>query len=467
MSAKSSPKGLGFRGLGFRGLGFRALAALTGLTVTVALAACGSDNNDNDTVTQTVTQKARTATTPAASNATGAGAGTEGTPGSASTDAAGIAGQTGTASSTAIYRPFAATSPWNTTIQGLAVDTDSDRYITQAQERIGVTERGNTVTTQRRRIDDPLFINTTRWTVPIVDETNGVETRMVCRQIPPDCGDGKNVDTLLVPANESPKPQYDGWFTILNRREGVGYDLWRARRGAGNVISYQFMRKWSLSGPGYQTPNSVSARGSGLPLFAGVLLPEEVRAARIEHALAISVPGPAQQNYVQPASATDGNGRLTSLPEGSRIRLRSDRYEQLLSLPTCHNRLLDAEGNYRSDCIAPRTNRAAARAILTALRKYGAIVVDRSRTPTLYAKLNADWSAPLRSTDGRYLDAGGRTPLPKNQQSRAQGTPLLRGNEVQFLRLSDFEVLQLGQVYKFPPPGNTPVSSQTFTAVVP
>lgn len=444
-----------------------ALAALTGLAITVALAACGG-NTTQDTVTQTVTQRpAATTTTPTGtSDQTGAGAGTEGTPGSASTDT-GIAGDTGTTASTSIYRPFAATSPWNTTIQGVAADQNSDRYITQAQERIGVIERGNTVTTQRRRIDDPLYINTTRWTVPIVDEENGVQTTMVCRQIPPDCGDGKNVTTLLVPPNAAPLPQYDGWFTILNRREGVGYDLWRARRGDGNVISYQFMRKWSLSGPGFQTPNSVSARGSGLPLFAGVLLPEEVRASRIEHALAISVPGPAQTNYVQPASATDGNGRLTSLPEGARIRLRSDRYDELLSLPTCHGRLRDAEGNFRSDCIAPRTDRAAARAILTALRRYGAIVVDRSRTPTLYAKLNADWSAPLRSTDGRYLATNGRTPLPKDQQNRASATPLLRGNEVQFLRLSDFEVMTLGTIYKFPPPGNTPVSSQTFTAVVP
>jgi hypothetical protein len=445
-----------------------ALAAMAGLSAAVALAACGTGSDA--TVTQTVTQPpARTAPTTTAtgtSDQTGAGAGTEGTPGGASTDA-GIAGATGTQTSTSIYRPFAATSPWNTTIQGLAADTNSDRYITQAQERIGVIERGNTVTTERRRIDDPLFINTTRWTVPIVDEENGVQTKMICRQIPPDCGDGKNVETLLVPPNASPLPQYDGWFTILNRREGVGYDLWRARRGTGNVISYQFMRRWSLSGPGFQTPNSVSARGSGLPLFAGVLLPEEIRAARIEHALAISVPGPAQTNYVQPASATDGNGRLTSIPEGARIRLRSDRYADLMDLPTCRGRLRDAEGNFRSACIAPRTNRAAARAILTALRRYGAIVVDRSRTPTLYAKLNADWSAPLRSTDGRYLEPNGRTPLPKAQQDRDSATPLLRGNEVQFLRLSDFEVLSLGTVYKFPPPGDTPVSNQTFTAVVP
>jgi hypothetical protein len=437
-----------------------AIIAPAALAVGLGLAACGSDGQETATVvrTETVVRTTPTTTTPVT-----AGAGTEGTPGAASSDTT-----EGAFSSGSIFRPFASDSPWNTTVTGQRVDQNSDRMIRQAQERIGVTERGDTLSTQRRQIDDPLYINTKRWTVPVVDEENGVETRMVCRQIAPDCGDGKNVQTLLVPENASPLPQYDGWFTILNRREGVGYDLWRARRGAGNVISYQFMRKWALNGPGYQQPNSVSARGSGLPLFAGLLEPEEVQAGRIEHALAISVPGPAQRNYVQPASATDGNGQATSLPEGARIRLRADRYEEMLRLPVCGpGRNLDAQGDPRSDCLPPRTNRRAARAILTALRDYGAVVVDRSRTPTLYAKQNADWSQPLRASDGRYLEANGRTPLPSRLQTRAQSTPLLRGNEVQFLRLSDFEVLELGQVFRFPPLGSTDVAQQTFTPVVP
>jgi len=424
-------------------------AALAALAVVATLAGCGSDG-DSRTVTRTVTQ---TATAPV-----------EDAP---AQEAPGVAtdGPTGSRAATAIFRPFAADSPWNTTVTGRPVDAASERMILEAQERVGVIERGDVVATERRSIDEPLFINTTAWTVPIVDEENGVQTRLVCRQIPPDCGDGRRVQTLLVPPDASPKPQYDGWFTILNRREGVAYDLWRARR-AGDVISYDFMRRWALNGPGYQKPASVSARGSGLPLFAGVLLPEEVAAGRIEHALAISVPRPPQGSYLQPASATDGHGRPTSLPEGARIRLRADRYDDLANLPTCRGRLLDAEGEYRSDCIAPRTNRKAARAILTALREYGAIVVDRSRTPTLYAKLNADWTEPLRGPDGRFLAPDGRTPLPRRHQTREQATPLLRGNEVQFLRLSDFEVLELGRSHQFPPvDGSAP--AQTFTPVVP
>ena len=184
-----------------------AAGTLAAVLAVLGLAACGGDGGGGGTETATVVTRTvttpRTApatTTPAQPNAPGiGGAGTEGTPGSASTDT-GAAGETGSLSSTSIFRPFAASSPWNTTIIGQAVDADSDRLIAQAQERIGVTERGNTITTQRRRIDDPLFINTTEWTVPIVDEEGGVETRMVCRQIPPDCGDGRNVDTPPDPA---------------------------------------------------------------------------------------------------------------------------------------------------------------------------------------------------------------------------------------------------------------------------
>ncbi len=77
------------------------------------------------------------------------------------------------------------------------------------------------------------------------------------------------MSSLQIPSDVDPLPQYDGWFTVLNRRQGVGYDLWRARRSRdGGTISYQFMRKWDLNGPGFLRPGVVSARGSGLPLFA-------------------------------------------------------------------------------------------------------------------------------------------------------------------------------------------------------
>jgi len=290
-----------------------------------------------------------------------------------------------------------------------------------------------------------VFINTGLNSIPIYTTAGGVQTKLVCRQLPPYCGDGRNVPSLPIPNGIFPQPRYDGPLVVEDAQAGVAYAMWRARRGTGNVMSYQFMRKWTLNGPGYQQPNSVSTIGSGLPSFAGILMPQEVRQGRIEHALAIAVPGPAQQNYVQPASATDGVGPTNSLPEGARIRLKA---------------------GVKAPKLLPRTNRVAQKAIMKALRTYGAIVVERSVAPTLYAKANANWDAPLRAANGRYLTPGGRL-LPKAKNKRANATPLLRGNELQGLHLDDFEVMNLpSPIFTFPALNSTeaavrPGSSQT------
>ena len=135
------------------------------------------------------------------------------------------------------------------------------------------------------------------------------------------------------------------------------------------------MRKWDLDGSGFQAPQTVSARGSGLPLFAGLIRPKELQAGLINHALAISVPGPAQSVFVQPASSTDGNGRINSLPEGARIRLKAN-----VEVP----RPTDPKTG-KAIRMTPQQRRMSD-AIVAALRTYGAIVVDRAAVPTLYAQ---------------------------------------------------------------------------------
>jgi hypothetical protein len=302
-------------------------------------------------------------------------------------------------------RYFSQTSPWNTRIDGAPVDEASERMIDQAQIRVGVVEDGNGVRTVPRRITDPLYINTEAWTVPVV--AGGEPTAVVCRQS--QCGDGDDTITLTIPEDIDPDPRYDGWFTVFDTTDNIAYDLWRARREDDGSISYHYMKEWDLDGPGYSEPQQVGARGSGLPLFAGLIRPGELEAGLIEHALAISVPGPADGFFVQPASSTDGNGQTTSIPEGARIRLKADvvpeqprdpRTGKLIKLTAQQRRLADA--------------------IVLALRTYGAIVVDRAQVPTLYAQ--------------RDVTAG-----------------LITGNELQGLTLDDFEVVELGERYSYPP----------------
>ncbi|MDN4159861.1 hypothetical protein [Nocardioides abyssi] len=301
---------------------------------------------------------------------------------------------------------FAADSPWNTRVDGAKVDPRSERMMDLATLRVGVRETGDRVVTQPRRIEDPVYINTEAWTTPVV--AGGEPTNVVCRQS--QCGDGDDTVVLDIPTDVDPDPRYDGWFTIFDTGANTAYDLWRARREDDGSISYHFMRKWDLDGPGYSPPQVVGARGSGLPLFAGLIRPGELQAGEINHALAISVPGPAEGSFVQPASSTDGNGSADSLPEGARIRLRAD----VVPAPP-----VDPETG--EPIVLTAQQQRLADAIVVALRTYGAIVVDRARVPTLYAQ-------------------------------RDVTAELIRGNELQGLFLDDFEVVELpSRRYQYPP----------------
>lgn len=303
-------------------------------------------------------------------------------------------------------RFFNDASPWNQRIDTVRADPDSERMIALAQERVGVLEgRNGSLTQTRDLVDDGLYINTVRWTVPVV--AGGRPTALVCRQLV--CGDGADTTTLNIPDDVDPDPRYDGWYTVFDTAASVAYDLWRARREDENTISYNYMRKWDLNGPGFSPPWTEGARGSGLPLFAGLIRPGELESGEINHALAISLPGPAANVFVQPASSTDGNGRTTSVPEGARIRLKRDVVLPQPVDPITGKRIKLTKQQQR-----------LADAIVACLRTYGAIVVDRAAVPTLYAQRDV--------TEG-----------------------LIRGNELQGLTLEDFEVLPLGRRYHYPP----------------
>lgn len=313
-----------------------------------------------------------------------------------------------TAGSTAtdgiLTRPFLSDSPWNTQVLGDPVDPDSRRMMRRAQLRVATTQTPNgRILVKKRRIKVGLTVNTTRWTVPVFsnNQPGAIPRDAVCRQL--DCGPDA-LSSVTIPPDACPDPRYDGWMTVLDTSAQLAYDFWRGRCEADGSLSYHYVKAWALDGPGFQQPTGVSARGSGLPLFAGLITPEEIRSGRIEHALAISIPGAAQRRYVQPASRTDGTGSIRSVPEGTRLRLRKGS-EKLLTHTFVRN----------------GTERDNARTIITALERYGAIVVDRSAAPTMYAQRNADWNRIL---------------------------PL---NLLQDIPLSKFDALELGRVYLDPP----------------
>ena len=317
-----------------------------------------------------------------------------------------------------LSRPFSTASPWNTQVLGDPADPKSRQLMKRAQVRIAQVERPDgRITAVTRRIPVGLTVNVNAWTDYVFSDNQpgAVQRVTVCRQL--DCGPDAT-SSITIPPDACPDPRYDGWMTAIDSGARIAYDYWRARCEADGSLSYHYVKAWELDGPGFQEPLGVSARGSGLPLFAGLITPEEIDSGRIEHALAISVPGAAQRKYVQPASRTDGTGTRASLPEGARIRLRKGA-EKMLTRTFVRN----------------GTQRETAMTIIDALERYGAIVVDRSAAPTLYAQRNADWMNIL---------------------------PL---NLLQDIPLTRFDVVDLGKIFFDPPrsgedelPGGTPGS---------
>jgi hypothetical protein len=381
-----------------------ALAVLAAVGALTLLAGCGDDGS----ATASAAEEAVTseATVPEETTASEGEATTIPTT-TTETPAAPAPSATEATTEGILQRPFSATSPWNTQVGGDPVDPRSDSMMKKASLRVATVEVDGEPVQRTRRIDVGLTVNVSRWTVPVFSDNQpgAVERPAVCRQL--DCGEDA-VTSLTIPPDACPDPQFDGWMTVLDADGRVAYDLWRARCEADGSLSYHYVKAWELDGPGFQEPTGVSARGSGLPLFAGLITPAEIKAGRIDHALAISVPGAAKRRYVQPASRTDGVGAQTSLPEGARLRLRPDAAELLTD-----------------KFVRDGTQRAAAETIIDALERYGAIVVDRSAAPTLYAQRNYDWSGLL---------------------------PL---NLLQDVPLEHFDVLQLDDVLLDPPrPGD-------------
>jgi hypothetical protein len=345
-------------------------------------------------------------------------------------------------------RFFSPGSPWNTDVSEEPVDQRSERMIERARIRVAVREENGQLIRVRRPLEEEgVTINTTRWTVPLFSEQGGVDTVAVCRQV--DCGPDA-VESIRLPPSARPDPRFDGWMTVINSQTREAHDFWRARREQDGSISYHFVKKWDLNGPGFQEPGGVSARGSGLPLFAGLIRPEEIDRGRIDHALAIAVPGAAKERFVQPASRTDGVGFRDSIPEGARLRLRFRNSEDYINracpaderarylreeqreararnrqLARDQNREFNPKGEEarklarirarilrqdlaraeRRPCGLARSpeaqltktfvrndvHRRTAQVIIEALKHYGAIVVERAASPTLYAQRNARW----------------------------------------------------------------------------
>lgn len=294
-----------------------------------------------------------------------------------------------------VWRPFAADSPWNVPIgPSPAIDPASDTLI----EAFATSSQWAFLDVAIPQFSVPVY-----WvddSVPLVN----VQVNRVA-------GEGFKDDSRVpIPPGAAAAAGSDAHLAIIHRVTGREWDFWRAANNNGRwtceVCAAIDTRGSGVRPYPEQTiPDWRDAHGSracGFPLSAGLITVDELRAGRIEHALAIGYPGIRGRYFKPPASTAQVQfGSISEtfgVPCGGKMQLDPALDVRTLGLST--------------------TGQIIARA----LQEYGAYVCDYNGSIALYADAHPDAMA-------------------------AWGSGLLSVREVRALDLRRFRVLEIGALY--------------------
>jgi hypothetical protein len=249
-------------------------------------------------------------------------------------------------------------------------------------------------------------INVFQWTIPVYEADDNTHTYTIYKhrlsreeQLHWDTereyfGHGPGFGNHVpIPENALPDPEMDAHFAVVDLKQNLAWDMWGFRiRPDGSFESNTGMR-YSIAGDGvfktddFDICNGESvhfhgpSRASGIPAIAGLIMYDEVIEGAIHHKLAIATRFAAFQEFVFPATWTDGFTR-GGIPEGAVIQLNPD---------------LDLN---QYDLTPGEV------VVAKALQIYGAVVVDVAEGTPLYAE--GLWGHPEKSWKGilREWDAG-------------------------------------------------------------
>jgi len=248
------------------------------------------------------------------------------------------------------WRPYSAASPWNTLLGPAArYDEGREQYM--------------------RELDGELTSDPTQYTYPVYEvgprtpvhevRVHGVYSNVTARGRVLRIQKGGSV-RLPVPAGASGASGSDAQIVLVNRRTGDEWGAWRVRREAdgrlGITNGYHYNVRWSGVPPRDRSGRPFGSRGAGVPYLAGLVRACEIRRGRIDHALAFAYAYPSDE-FVHPATKSDGAGGPDDLPEGTRLQLDPQISKAELRDWGC-----------RGPCLT----------IATALQRYGMYVVDNS-----------------------------------------------------------------------------------------
>jgi hypothetical protein len=231
-------------------------------------------------------------------------------------------------------RLFAASSVWNEPVAANArLDPASGRLVANfahAAEAEGAAGTGPFV--QTNSYSTPVYVvGRSQRTVRVAIDTDQNSTWVDSLQ-------GAS-DSVPIPGNAQPAAGTDSQITIYQPSTDRLWEYWdvRRERGVWHARWGGAINRVSTS-PGYYSPTSWNgalsvwgASATSLPLVAGMMTLSELRAGRIDHALAITVPDARAGIVAWPAQRSDGTGTAADLPEGAHLRLNPK-----LNIPAMH-----------------------------------------------------------------------------------------------------------------------------------
>jgi len=206
--------------------------------------------------------------------------------------------------------------------------------------------------------------------------------------------------SVPIPADAKPAGGNDRHMVIWQPATDTYWEMWRAeRRSDGWHASWGAATREASKNKGYFEQGSWpgaetywGATSSKLTLAGGLMRTEELANGRIDHALALGLPGLRANTLAAPARRSDGRlSDADSLPMGARLRIDPDLDLDTLDLPP------------------------AVRTMAEAAQRYGMIVHDTSGGVALYAEdpaqtgsnpypelLGADYPRNLYRLMGRF-----------------------------------------------------------------
>jgi hypothetical protein len=222
------------------------------------------------------------------------------------------------------------TNVWNRPVGGLPVHPDSARLV----RSIGLTTGLH-----------PDFSAAGRFGIPINVVGRATPRRAVRFQYP----DESDRVRYPIPARPRIERGSDRHLLMLDRDACRLFELFAARRTPGGAWRAGSGAVFDLRSNRLRPAGWTSADAAGLPILPGLARYDEVAGGGIQHALRFTAPR-TRQAYVYPARHAAGSASRALPPMGIRVRLRA-------SVP------LDGFG-------------PQARAVLTALKRYGMILAD-------------------------------------------------------------------------------------------